>query len=499
VDLEMNNLIQNVDGQTPTADTLSRVVKMALDTGEVASVEAGYELFRTYRVAVIIGPEVNSSPAHQAALLTIVNTARRAMLGGVFVVGKLNVPLRVSVVGCSTLAEAVAHYQGKHISEVPSGVPLLTLGPVSSVPSDAPVSLAVTFADWRGGVIPNSENRRLNENAITTAAVLAGAIGVSEVFQFLRGNPMAGSRALGLSLWAPDGLDWENVPTGPLSIVLPSRLWLIGLGHLGQAYLWTLGLLPYQTPGDVELMLQDFDTLTKANDSTSLLTSTKLVGRKKTRAMAEWAESRGFRTRLVERIFPGRISIAEDEPRLALGGVDNPQARAAYEDAGFDCVIEAGLGAGPSEYLALRVHSFPASTTARKKWGGSANRNGDPLPKTKAYSELTGSGLDECGLVRLASRTVGAPFVGATAATIVIAEVLRRLNGGQSFEVIDMTLRDPMSRTAVLASTCVSSFNPGYTFEEEGRREESLTPISSRFVTSPEKLQTASAISSTAG
>ena len=26
------------------------------------------------------------------------------------------------------------------------------------------------------------------------------------------------------------------------------RLWLIGLGHLGQAYLWALGLLPYLEP-----------------------------------------------------------------------------------------------------------------------------------------------------------------------------------------------------------------------------------------------------------
>ena len=38
----------------------------------------------------------------------------------------------------------------------------------------------------------------------------------------------------------------------------------------------------------VELVLQDYDELVEANDSTSLLTTLKQIGRKKTRAMAVW-------------------------------------------------------------------------------------------------------------------------------------------------------------------------------------------------------------------
>jgi hypothetical protein len=446
-------------------DVLSRVVKMALDTGEADTVEAGYELFRSYRLSVVVGPELAGSAPHQAALVTIVNTARRAMLGGVTVVGDLDVPLLVPLPDCLNLADAVRKLGGSSEREAPDGVPVVTVGDAHWNGSRTPVSLAVTFEDWRGGVIPTSEGRRLREvEAIIPSAILAGALGVSEVFQFVRGNAITGHRSVGLSLWSPEHQDWENAPAGPTSIVLPSRLWLIGLGHLGQAYLWNLGLLPYRDPGDVELVLQDFDRLTRANDSTSLLTTPQLVGELKTRAMAKWAEARGFRTRLVERIFPGGISIAEDEPRLALGGVDNPHARAAYEDAGFDCIIEAGLGAGPSEYLALRAHSFPASVAARAKWGGAAagNNHNNAVPNTRAYDNLAKNGMDECGLVRLASRTVGAPFVGATAAAIVVSEVLRRLNGGRMFEVIDMTLRDPSSRAAVALSS-PRYFNPGFT------------------------------------
>ncbi len=62
------------------------------------------------------------------------------------------------------------------------------------------------------------------------------------------------------------------------------------------------------------------------------------------------------------------------------GGVDNPDARAAYEDAGFDWIVEAGLGAGPTEYLALRLHTFPATTTARKKWGDVGGHRNGPTP-----------------------------------------------------------------------------------------------------------------------
>ena len=447
------------------ADTINRAVKMALDTGEVPSVEAGYDLFRSYRLAVVAGPELGTSAAHQAALLTIVTTARRALLGGVKVAGGLDVPLRVPFVGTDRLDQAVRLLGGQVGPMVLPGVPTLTLGEVGGEPTSGSLSLAVTFEGWRGGAIPTSEHRRLGErDAVIPAAVLAGALGVSEVFQHLRGNPMAGRRSVGLSLWSPDRLDWEGAQDYcPASIVLPSRLWLIGLGHLGQAYLWTLGLLPYESPGDVELVLQDFDRLTLANDSTSLLSTPELVGRRKTRAMAEWAEARGFRTTLVERAFPGGIKVAGDEPRLALGGVDNAQARAAYEDTGFDCVVEAGLGAGPTEYLALRLHTFPASTTAREKWGGARTDPATPVPETSAYADLAASGMDACGLVRLATRTVGVPFVGATAAALVVSEVLRRLNGGPPTEVIDMTLRDVGSRATVLATRTPNRFNPGYT------------------------------------
>jgi hypothetical protein len=242
---------------------------------------------------------------------------------------------------------------------------------------------------------------------------------------------------------------------------LPTSAWLIGLGHLGQACLWTLGLLPYAAPEDVQLVLQDYDALVEANDSTSLLTTDAMLGEKKTRAMARWCEARGFRTTLVERRFAADFRISPEEPSVAMCGVDNALARAALEDVGFGRVIEAGLGAGTQEYLAFQVHTFPASRSARSWWGGGAGAaSAQALVDRPAYRALAAAGLDDCGLTALAGRTVGAPFVGAATAAVVVAELLRMALGAHRYEVVDGSLRSLEHRQTVLRDVDVA-FNPG--------------------------------------
>jgi hypothetical protein len=188
-----------------------------------------------------------------------------------------------------------------------------------------------------------------------------------------------------------------------------------------------------------------------------------LLGEKKTRAMARWCEARGFRTKICERRFAANFQVASDEPRIALCGVDNALARASLEEVGFDRVIEAGLGAGPQEYLAFQVHTFPGSRTARLRWGsGEQVTSTAALVEQPAYQALARAGLDECGLTMLAGRTVGAPFVGAATAAIVVAEVLRMLMGQHGYEVIDGNLRAIEHRQAILRGP-QSPFNPGST------------------------------------
>src|SRR5262249_50562138 len=119
----------------------------------------------------------------------------------------------------------------------------------------------LSWEGWRGGVIPSRENARLQEDdAILIAPALAAAACAAEAFAFHAGDhPIAGRRAIGMSLWKP-GAEWRCPDaTEPRTAFLPSQLWIIGLGNLGQAYAWLLGCLPFPTTAQTLLVLQDFD------------------------------------------------------------------------------------------------------------------------------------------------------------------------------------------------------------------------------------------------
>ena len=437
------------------ADELHRTAKLALDTGEATSIADAMRIFSAYRAQFILGPEVADSPSLQAAVLTAVNCATRTLLGGVTVIGA-DVPLRVTLPPFQTLSEAVTAF-GAAVTETPqAGLPTAVFGTADVGGLDR-LAVRAIVRGWSGGVAPVAHNiSQESTPEVTTAGVLAGALVVSEIFQRLRGHPMAGRRAMGLNLWRPE-LDWLHGEAGTALTRLPSSAWLVGLGNLGQAYLWTLGLLPYGHNA-LDLVLHDFDVLAPSNVSTSLLTTPDLVGRHKSRAMANWAEARGFRTALIERRFASNFRVTPQEPPVALIGVDNALARQAIEDVGFERIIEAGLGKGPQDFLGIDLHTFPAARGASTIWQNTAA--GEAEISQPAYRRLLAERGDQCGTVRLAGRSIGAPFVGAVAAALVVAEFMRLAMGERRYEVISCHLRDLGNRT-VIQGAAWTPYNPG--------------------------------------
>jgi hypothetical protein len=139
--------------------------------------------------------------------------------------------------------------------------------------SVGPCAVRATFADWCGGLVPAASGLRLAEiGTFTLAGVLAGAVGVAEIFQSVRGGtPMACRRSIGLDLWDLHR-DWLRGGSALSPERLPSEIWILGMGNLGQAYLWTLGLLPYGR-NPARLVLQDTDIVALSNLSTSMLTT----------------------------------------------------------------------------------------------------------------------------------------------------------------------------------------------------------------------------------
>lgn len=448
---------------TLIAENLNRLVKLALDTGEAASVEEALQLFVGYKLAVAVGRDVGRSATHQAALLTIVNTGRRCLLGGVEVSGIAGLPLLVALPPYKTLEEAVVGLGGRVVGSPAADIPLVLIGD-QQTDFENSFAIRTTFDGWTGGIVPVrcGASRLAENNEFIPSGVLAGALAVAEAFQHLRNShPVTGRRPMGLSLWKPE-VDWRD-PTaiGPRIRHLPSSVWIVGLGNLGQAFLWIIGMLPYADPSKLSLVLQDFDMLAESNDSTSVLTHPGLVGMRKTRAMAHWAENRGFETTIIERRFSSDFRVGIDEPGVALCGVDNALARCALEDVGFKRVIEAGLGAGIKDFLGFRTHVFPGSRRARDIWRA-AEAGKENLLVLPAYESLAAAGADRCGLTQLAGRTVGAPFVGAVAAAVVIGELIRLVNGAHTYELLDGHLKNLQHRAVVPAQT-LPPFNPGAT------------------------------------
>ena len=422
-------------------DELHRTTKLELDEGRARTFDEAHEIVASYVLQINVGSGVSESETRQAMLLTAVNVASRAFLGGVRVRLHENGPMGVGWVKGMDIATAVRAYGGEIVESLNCEHPTLVIGNVDEQ-SVGSVVLHVTWEGWSGGVVDETKDRLAESVEFPLTGVLAASLGVSEAFQNLRGNAVAGRRSTGLSLWEPH-CDWRDEPAyGEPCLYLPKRLWLIGLGHLGQAYAWALGLLPYEHYSDVNLVLQDCDTIVKANRSTGMLSDDSSIGHRKTRAVAARLEALGFNTAITERRFDSATRRSVNEPGVALVGVDDPAPRRLLERAGFDLIVDAGLGGGPKNYLDILMHSFPSGVKAATAWPERFVPSASSVVDQPAYQDLhqraskttdLTDGEIRCGIIEVAGTSAGAAFVGCVAATFVLSEVLRALAGGPRF------------------------------------------------------------------
>ena len=436
-------------------NSLNRMAKIDVDSGHAGDFETAISRLAGFRVGIEVGPEIASSAPHQAALLTMVNISRRFALGGVHVSGMPDGPLLVGSNSGRRLFDEISRLGGS-ISSIPDGAAIIQVG---TCPKRERSAIA-TFEGWRGGIVRSVMPRLAEKTTVIPAAVLAGAFAAGEAFGMLRNDVEAGRRSLGLSLWKPDAeSDWSvSESDGPELEYLPDHLWILGLGHIGQAFLWTLSLCPFSRPEDVRLVLQDMDIVTESTDSTSILTNTSMTGKRKTRALAVHLEDRGFRTSLIERPFDGNFGhdVTIDPPVLVCG-VDNALARSQMERPGFPFIVEGGIGHRVADYQAMRVHTFPSDGKSAADIWNDSDANDTPSIEGAAYDRLAKTGSDICGLTMLADTAVGAPFVGTVTAALMIAQILKPLCGETPYRVIDLNLKSVRSRRAIMKGAVANS------------------------------------------
>ena len=426
------------------AETMHRLAKLALDSGEVSSPEEALELFSSYRLRLHLGSGWAETLAGQACFLTALNTAARAFMGGVEVYGDLSPMLSVPLYEGRLACDVVKELGGEVTNSAISVVPTLVLGSQAKM-TMANFCVRLSWDSWCACVTPADSDEYLPcliDNPL--AGVAAASLGVNEAFLHIRGDlPDAGHRTVGLSLWDPLAIsDWcAEVNKGVELHYLPKSLWLVGLGHLGQAYAWTLGMLPYSRESRPHLVLQDYDKSTESNISTCMLLSDSDLGTHKVRHVAQRLEAAGFTTNLVERRFGPHHVVYDREPTTALIGVDNIPARRDLDTAGFDLVVEAGLGSGYRDFRNIRTHTFPGPHTPSEIWSAEAAAQA-AVDLNEVYQKLANERKDQCGMTQLASRSVATPFIGAMAAVLVCSEVIRPLHGGVTHSVLDMQMRN---------------------------------------------------------
>lgn len=410
------------------SESLHRLVKVLADSGEAPTLDAAFEAFARYGVRIRLQSPM--APTTQVIALTAINVAARSFLGNVIVEGPLDDKLTIHGFEGTTLRgflkwAGVSEGPFKHSETWP------VIAPAGGT---SPSEIRAWADGWAFG-IGNGGN--CTDQVYPPACVAAAGLALNEAFSLLRrDNPYAGHRSITISLWNLGG--GGNPMRGPQGVATAPGMFMTGLGHLGQAYAWTLGFM--KPDAGSLLILQDVDAISKSTLSTSLLSTPTDVGMRKTRIAAAWLESRGYRTAIVERRFDADQRVAAGEPIIALMGVDNPAARQVVEGAGFSLVVDAGLGSGYRDFRGLRVRTFPGPSKAMDIWSAPA---GTDVPDAPAYRDMLARGEDSCGVTTLATRAVGASFVGCVAAGFALSEIFRvgLLGGRHSF--IDVDLRDP--------------------------------------------------------
>ncbi|MCP3468458.1 hypothetical protein [Bradyrhizobium sp. CCGUVB23] len=382
---------------------------------------------------VLTADDVTGVPWIQAALLTAAECGLRMFPGGVYlgsdfgdttVVGQFGRwPLRrhLELAGCRSTgapAHAVALHVGTERRRMQGG--------------------ALCWADGWAGLVGIETPADPPPAGNEIGGVMAAAMGIGEVFRsVVLGDKLACRRTSRLSALSPGCEDAAGIDLA----YLPAAYWMLGLGNLGQAALWTIGLLPYADPGMVSLFLQDADKSEVGNLAIQLLTRPDWIGRKKARNVATWAEARGFGTTVIESRFVDGTNRSADEPGLALVGVDNLAARRAAAGSNFDLVVDAGLGATPSEIFDIRLHGFPGRRSPEQAW---PQQDGHlDVPLVPALQELVDAGcIDRCGALMIAGRSLGVPSTAVVAAAIQVAQACRAVGDGTFVDLADVALRN---------------------------------------------------------
>lgn len=431
--------LSSKNSPTLNPDEFVRLSKILMETRGV-SYEEAIDILHGFQLQIVADEELHGSPSKQAALITAVATGIRSFLGGVAVSMPLDIPLCIHWPGHQSLNSVVSDLLSNKEISSNRNLPAIVIGAPQILNEDC---IYVHCDGWRAGVSTTGLIPEFFPGPdFAVGGVAAGALAVNTAFVRALGlDNQVGDEPLGISFWKPND-DWlSEFAVGPKLENLPQRIWVLGLGHLGQGFLWSYGLLPFQNPSNATMVLQDFDRVVKANWVAGLLCDENTWGKHKTRISSKWLEQRGIQTVLVERKFDQNTRREESEPSIAFCGFDDAQSRRILDLANFDLVVECGLGSGVDSFDKISLHVLGKGTRRSESlWPvNTKSETGVNANIIKMLDNKSG-----CGVLAetLAKLSISVSFVGAFAGALALSEVLRAYHGeGDRLEFLDTQLR----------------------------------------------------------
>jgi len=414
----------------------SRISKALTDSGLAGSFGEAESRLDAVRPCVLLGESVAATPAGQYAALTAVATMRKCF-GNALLVIPFDTPLGQPLPVGRTLAEVA-----------------LGFGATVSGSIDGGITHLVRIGDarpWQGWQVSCWWDRWLSgtrlvdvpcgSSSLAPAGIFAGALATRQVF----GNLLSGTppREAAVSLWEP-AREASPGRSGPKRFVMPNELWLVGLGHLGQGFVWSLSSLAL---GGARLaVLQDDQWIEPENEPTSILATGHDVAERcrKVRLAARWLEHSGWVTQLIERRHRGDIALLDNDPPILLSGLDDVRPRRLLAAQKFDYMIDAGIGRGPRDFEGIQIRTIPGGSDPARLWldepEDAARRK--RLLARAAYSALEHD-IGQCGVVPLADASVSVPFVGAATGALVAGQLARLGEMRPAVSLLQMELNAP--------------------------------------------------------
>ena len=399
---------------------IARLAKILVDDEGISFEEAQARL-SALTLEIVVGPDATSPAAH-AAVLTAVSVGARTFIGGVCVTGATGQRFNSALpFKADTLADAASQVGASRLHCLPSH--RIFIGVVEDPGKIS--GIAAWWQGWRAGIAePGAAPLDDGHNPLT--GIAAGALAIGAAFALARGSAL--DCPLEVDLWPVD--QGEEAPGFP-DTYLPGALWVVGLGNLGQAFLWALAALPYANPAEVSLVLQDRDKVSEENWATSVLVRHETYGELKTKVSERWARAKGFDVRRMDRRLLASDRLDDDDPRVALSGVDKIDARRALADVGFDCVVDAGLGGNAADFDKYRVRVFDEAHLIVRHLEGLQDASVDEaLLQRDAYQRLQAE-IGRCGTAEIAGANVAAPYVSAVAACVTVARLIAIASGSK--------------------------------------------------------------------